>query len=343
MKGRRLALIFAAPALGAGALAFAADRGEPAPAPAPATCAAEILVLGAGQDAGAPQIGNADDKGPRLLPSSLGLIDRTAGKRYLLDASPAISEQLAMLDAAAPPAQGLGIDGIFLTHAHIGHYLGLAWLGREAAGARGVPVYAMPRMATFLRDNGPWSQLVELGNIAITQVPHSPGSYPPLERENWRPSAPQFLSSNIAATAIPVPHRDEYSETVGWVFADPERWSILYLPDIDSWAQLEARLPGFSLENLVRKVGPGGLVFIDATFWDDNELPGRDMREIPHPRVTATMDLLQHLPAAERAKVRFIHYNHTNPIRDPDSAQSRAVLARGFGIARQGDRYCLGG
>jgi pyrroloquinoline quinone biosynthesis protein B len=331
---RRFAPAFFAPALG---LASASAPAEPAPA----TCSVEIVVLGAGQDAGAPQIGNSGDKGPRLLPASLGLIDRKAGKRYLFDASPAITEQLAMLDAIAPPAAGLGIDGIFLTHAHIGHYLGLAWLGREAAGARGVPVYAMPRMAAFLRGNGPWSQLVELGNIELREVPHSRYRFPPLESEAWRPSEPQFLSSNIAVTAIPVPHRDEYSETVGWVLADPEHWSILYLPDIDSWAEMEARLPGFTLEEWIRKVGPGGIVFIDATFWDDNELPGRDMSEIPHPRITATMDLLQDLPLQERAKVHFIHYNHTNPIRDPDSAASQSVAARGFGIARQGDRYCL--
>lgn len=306
-----------------------------------AACAVEIVVLGAGQDAGAPQIGNSRDKGPRLLPSSLGLIDRKAGKRYLLDAGPAITEQLAMLDAIAPPVQGLGIDGIFLTHAHVGHYLGLAYLGREAAGARGIRVYAMPRMSAFLRGNGPWSQLTQLGNITITDVPHSSYRFPPLENEAWRPSDPQLISSNIAATAIPVPHRDEFSETVGWVFADPERFAFLYLPDIDSWSELEARLPGFTLETWVRKVGPGGMVFIDATFWDDNELPGRDMREIPHPRVTATMDLLQGLPAEERARVRFIHYNHTNPIRDPESAASREVIARGFGIAREGDRHCL--
>ncbi|WP_416832674.1 MAG: MBL fold metallo-hydrolase [Erythrobacter sp.] len=316
------------------AATYAAD-GEPE------ACKVELVVLGAGQDAGAPQIGNVDDTGPRLLPSSLALIDRANGKRYLLDASPAITEQLAMLDRIEPPADGLGLDGVFLTHAHIGHYLGLAYFGREAAGASGVPVYAMPRMAQFLRTNGPWSQLVELGNIAIKEVAHSSYRYPPLANEAWRPSEPQLIGGNIAASAIPVPHRDEYSETVGWVFADPERWSILYLPDIDSWDEMEARNPGFSLETWVRKVGPDGLVFIDATFWDDNELPGRDMSEIPHPRVTETMDRLQELPPSERAKVHFIHYNHTNPIRDPDSAQSREVAERGYNVARRGDRICL--
>jgi len=299
-------------------------------------CDRELVVLGAGQDAGAPQIGNADDNGPRLLPSSLGLIDRAEGKRYLFDATPAITEQLAMLDAIEPPKEGLGIDGIFLTHAHIGHYLGLAYLGREAASAKNVPVYAMPRMAEFLRTNGPWSQLVELGNIRI-------------ERMVERRSVDPFSELRIAP--ITVPHRDEFSETVGFaVFTAGPNASqkairtAFYFPDFDSWA---------GWKNSLRKLSQGQdfpsehfiqaseYVFVDATFYDDNELPGRDMSEIPHPRVTETMDLLQGLPAEQRAKVHFIHYNHTNPIRDPNSPQSKEVEAKGFNIARRGDRFCL--
>jgi pyrroloquinoline quinone biosynthesis protein B len=290
-------------------------------------CEVELVVLGAGQDAGAPQIGNSDDDGPRLLPSSLGLIDRRSGERFLFDASPAITEQLAMLDAVEPPKEGLGVDGVFLTHAHIGHYLGLAYFGREAAGAKDVPVYAMPRMEAFLRENGPWSQLVELGNI----------QFAPLEPSGWsigQETGPRsaLLAGSMQANALPVDHRDEYSETVGWIIADPEQFSFLYLPDIDRWSD-----EGLSPE-VIQKVD---VAFIDATFWDDNELPGRDMSKIPHPRVKETMDLLQHLPASERAKVHFIHYNHTNPIRDPDSAESVEVLARGYNIARRGDRICL--
>ena len=292
-------------------------------APEPAPCAVELVVLGAGQDAGAPQIGNVDDNGPRLLPSSLGVIDRTEGKRYLFDATPAITEQLATLDRVAPPAEGLGIDGVFLTHAHIGHYLGLAYFGREAAGAQAVPVYAMPRMAAFLRGNGPWSQLVELGNIELREIAD-------LQQE--------WSGNGLWVATYLAPHRDEYSETVGFGIIYPSG-SALYLPDIDRWHGWDD-LTGLTL---IEQVRGHDLVFIDATFWDDNELPGRDMSEIPHPRVTATMDLLQHLPASERAKVHFIHYNHTNPIRDPDSAQSRDVIARGFNIARAGQRICLSG
>ena len=290
----------------------------------PESCAIELVVLGAGQDAGAPQIGNADDTGPRLLPSSLALIDRESGRRFLFDASPAITEQLAMLDAIQPPKEGLGVDGVFLTHAHIGHYLGLAYLGREAAGANAVPVYAMPRMAGFLRENGPWSQLVELGNIALVEMDQGEGV------------AAIALEPELVVVALPVPHRDEYSETVGFMIMAGGA-SALYLPDIDAWDEWTATR-GPLLEAVLAQ---SQHIFIDATFWDDNELPGRDMSEIPHPRVTETMDRLQELAPSERAKVHFIHYNHTNPIRDPASAQSREVEERGFNVARRGDRICL--
>nr|WP_281501128.1 MBL fold metallo-hydrolase [Erythrobacter sp. F6033] len=288
---------------------------------APESCARELVVLGAGQDAGAPQIGNADDTGPRLLPSSIAVIDRENGQRFLFDATPAITEQLVVLDRIEPPKNGLGIDGVFLTHAHIGHYLGLAYLGREAAGASKVPVFAMPRMVKFLRENAPWSQLHTLDNIAVTE----------LEADGLAP-----VSDVFGVFPITVPHRDEFSETVGFLIMTPEK-RALYVPDLDSWDEF-AEAGGGTLSDLI---GGVDYAFIDATFWDDNELKGRDMSAIPHPRVTGTMDRLADLPDSERAKVHFIHYNHTNPIREPDSAESKEVAERGFNIARRGMRMCL--
>ena len=282
-------------------------------------CQRELAVLGAGQDAGAPQVGYFDDNGPRLLPSSLGLVDRQEGERYLFDATPAITEQYALLHEIDPSI--IGIKGIFLTHAHIGHYLGLAWLGREADNTKGAPVYAMPRMVEFLRKNGPWSQLVELGNIELRE----------LSDKEIQP-----INGNLGIWTIQVPHRDEYSETVGFIIMTVGK-RALYMPDLDSWEEL-AEYGDIDLLTLMNAVD---YAFVDATFWDDNELPDRDMSEIPHPRVTETMDSLQDLPPEERAKVHFIHYNHTNPIRDPASPESAEVEQRGFNVARRGMRFCL--
>ncbi|MEO1596024.1 MAG: MBL fold metallo-hydrolase [Pseudomonadota bacterium] len=290
-------------------------------------CGVSLIVLGTGQDAGAPQIGNPVDPGwrdpaLRLTATALALVDHNLGRRYLFEATPHLTAQLQRLDRVAPTAAtGLGIDGIFLTHAHIGHYAGLMFLGREAAGAQGVPVWVLPRFADYLRRNGPWSQLVALENIRI---------------EELAADQARTLPGGIAVTPRLVPHRDEFSETAAYIVRTRER-SFLFVPDIDSWQQWTDD-HGTELERLLDDVD---LAFVDATFFDDNELPGRDMSQIPHPRVVATMQRLQHLPEEQRARLHFIHYNHSNPIRDPGSPESQQVLRRGFRIAREGDRFCL--
>jgi pyrroloquinoline quinone biosynthesis protein B len=290
-------------------------------------CEVELFVLGAGQDAGAPQIGNSQDAGwddptRQLFPVSLGLVDHSSGQRYLFDATPQITAQMREFDVlTAREEAGLGLDGVFITHAHIGHYAGLMFFGREAAGARELPVYAMPRMSAFLRQNGPWGQLVELGNITLFELSDQ---------------AEVSLSGDIRVTPYQVPHRDEYSETVGFIIKGANA-SALFVPDIDSWADWQAE-HGISIVDMAREVD---YAFVDATFFDDNELPGRDMSEIPHPRVAETMALFAEASADIRQRIHFIHYNHTNPIRNPASDETTHVLDAGFNIARRGDRHCL--
>lgn len=290
-------------------------------------CAVELLVLGSAQDAGAPQIGNPGDPawrdpGLRRLAASLALIDWRSGERFLFEATPDIGEQLHRLDRAAPSRHaGLGIDGIFLTHAHIGHYAGLMFLGHEAAGASDIPVYAMPRMRAFLMENGPWDQLVRYRNIALR----------PLES-----GEPTDIGDALTVTPYPVPHRDEYSETVAFLIRSADR-AALFLPDIDSWDEWESEY-GIRIEDMVRQVD---IAFLDATFFDDDELPGRDMSAISHPRIAGSMRRFARLGERENAKIRFIHLNHTNPTRYPDSPEARQVDRSGFAVAREGDTFCL--
>ena len=293
------------------------------------TCDVEFIILGAGQDAGAPQIGNPDDpawdnSALALTPTSAALVDHRAETRYLFEATPQITAQLNLLDDLAPSDNGpLGLSGVFLTHAHIGHYAGLMFFGREAAGTRDLDVYVMPRMANYLESNGPWSQLVTLENISLNVL------------EN---KTAVTLSPNITVTPLQVPHRDEFSETVGYVISGPTK-SALFLPDIDDWDRWESEY-GQSLEDIIAQVD---YAFVDATFFDDTELPGRDMSLIPHPRVVDTMYRVINNKAVKDGpqRVIFIHYNHTNPIRDPDSPLRLAVLNAGFNIANAGDIFCL--
>ncbi len=291
------------------------------------SCGVEIIVLGIAQDAGMPQLGNpADpawlDRSKRRLATSLGLIDHRHRQRYLFEATPDLREQLQRLDEVQRwPDRGLGIAGIFLTHAHIGHYAGLIFLGHESAGADGVVVYAMPRMAEYLGNHGPWDQLVRYRNIVL--APLADGT-------------DMELTDGLSVTPHRVPHRDEYSETVGFSIAGPNR-ALLFIPDIDSWDRWESEF-GMRIED---QLAEHDLAYVDATFYDDHELPGRDMTAIPHPRISTMMDRFDALPTTERRKLRFIHLNHTNPARYPDSEQSRTIRQRGYRVAEEGERECL--
>ena len=250
------------------------------------------VVLGVAQDGGYPQAGcNRADciaafRDPQLgrRVASLGIVDPKSGQRWIIDATPDFPAQLRALDEIAPGA----LPSILLTHAHIGHYLGLAHLGREVLGAKGVAVYAMPRMRAFLEKNGPWDQLVRLGNIRIV----------PLEA-----GVEVKLSERIAVTALVVPHRDEYSETVGFIVRGPHA-KVLWLPDIDKWEKWAE-----PLESVLERVD---VAYLDGTFFDASELPGRDLSEIPHPTITETLKRLEGKPV--RRKVRFIHLNQSNPL-----------------------------
>ena len=281
-------------------------------------CAQRLIVLGTVQDAGSPHIGcskacckklfGRPDPGRKVV--SLGVIDEVGQKVFLIEATPDIAEQVKALKARAPFLNGEVPNGILLTHAHIGHYAGLMYLGREALGAREAPVYAMPGMKNFLENNGPWSQLVALKNISIQRL------------EAGRDLA---LTPDLKVRPFIVPHRDEFSETVGFRITGKNRTAI-FLPDIDKWEKW-----GTDIAELLSTVD---YAFLDATFYDAAEIGHRDIREIPHPFVIESMALLGKLPQKIRQKVRFIHFNHTNPLLNPRSRASRQVRNMGFGVSR---------
>lgn len=296
----------------------------PQPFPFPADSGVELIVLGSVQDGGSPHIGCSraccaplyQNPDPSRKVVALGLIDRIAGRTFLIEAGPDFPEQLRLLhERAAQDAQAP--SGIFLTHAHIGHYSGLMYLGREALGADSVAVYAMPRMLGFLKENGPWSQLVSQGNIALR----------PLED-----SRPIRLTQRLEVVPFRVPHRDEFSETVGFEIRGPGK-TALFIPDIDKWERWET--------DIVARIRQVDLAFLDASFYDANEVGYRDMSEIPHPFVVESLSRFDSLPDAERRKIRFIHLNHTNPLLDPSSDQSLSVQNKGYGVARFGETYGL--
>jgi len=272
-----------------------------------------VVVLGTLQDGGSPHMGCEKEccKNPDASRKvvSLGLIDPVSNKKFLLEASPDFVAQTRMLKAFLPSSANTLPDGIFLTHAHMGHYAGLMFLGREAMNSKAVPVYAMPKMKSFLENNGPWSQLVTLNNIQIN----------PLSEGKW-----EKISPSLRVKPILVPHRDEFSETVGFIIEGPHK-KLLFIPDIDKWEKWRT-----DIVSLVKEVDHA---LIDGTFFSAAEVGNRNIAEIPHPLVEESMKLFDSMPAKEKEKIIFIHFNHTNPLLNEQSEEARLLKSKGFRIA----------
>jgi pyrroloquinoline quinone biosynthesis protein B len=277
-----------------------------------------ITVLGIAQDAGYPHIGcqkaccahfyNGHYKKQKVV--SLGLVDTENKQKWLFEASPDIATQLADLEQNHLKTNTL-IDGIFLTHAHIGHYTGLMYFGREALGKHGTKVFAMPKMITYLSENGPWSQLVELENIVF---------------EKLQNEATIVLNPQLKVTPFLVPHRDEFSETVGYKIEGKNK-TALFIPDINKWQKWQ--------KNIVAEVKKVDYAFLDATFFKDGEI-NRPMSEIPHPFIEETVHLFKDQDIATKNKIFFIHFNHTNPALQKTATEKTTVEKLGFQFAFEG-------
>jgi pyrroloquinoline quinone biosynthesis protein B len=283
----------------------------------PEASSLEALLLGVAQDAGVPHIGcdcptcalARHDPRRRQLPVSLALIDHRAETGWVIDATPAFPEQLAMLQEYAPRCR---LAGVLLTHAHIGHYTGLMYLGREALNSRAMPVYASAALCAYLTANGPWSQLVALGNISLQTI---------------TPAVSIALSERLRVTPLLVPHRAEFSDTMAYLVRGPAR-SLFFCPDVDHWEGWPHSLP--------RMLETVDIALLDGTFFSAAELPGRDLTEIPHPLVQTAVAQLAGTPA----HIRFIHLNHSNPLFHA-GAERRWLEGQRMTIGVAGERFVL--
>ena len=275
-----------------------------------------VIVLGVTQDAGYPQMNCKkqccepawENSSLRKTPACLAIVDPISKEQWILDATPNIKDQLQLLKLSTGTNK---IDGVLLTHAHIGHYTGLMHFGREAMGSQKTPVFTMPRMKSFLEKNGPWSQLIKLENIILNKI---------ISDSTFN------LNKRIQITPFLVPHRDEFSETVGYNITINEA-TLLFIPDIDKWGEWET--------DIIKLIEQVDYAFLDATFYKNGELK-RDMSEIPHPFVEESMQLLSELSNRDKQKVYFIHFNHTNPLLIENSTAQKEVQKEGFNLAKEG-------
>ena len=292
----------------------------------PPTNRFDLYVLGRAQDGGLPHVGcekaccrEARASGRVETPACLGIHDRQTDRLLLIEATPAIEPQLALL-AEKTGVAGRGrqpIDALLITHAHIGHYTGLIQLGREVASTKNLPTFVSPRMAAFLRTNGPWSQLVELGQLNLVEVDVNGVMFEPIE--------------GLKVEAIGVPHREEFSDTMAFRIHGPDS-TVLFCPDVDRWEAHDGLLASI-LEGV-------DVAYIDGTFYDGREVPGRNLSEIPHPAMISTMEQLEEYAQKQPGRIRFIHLNHTNPVWN-DPVLQKEIEQRGFRLAEEGERVGL--
>jgi pyrroloquinoline quinone biosynthesis protein B len=298
----------------------------PASTPTP-----RVVVLGIAQDGGMPQTGcdcshcaaaRKDPSRARHVASLAIHIPKT-DHVYLVDATPDLPAQVEMIHRfhhhPAGKTDRAPVDGVLLTHAHIGHYLGLAHFGFESLNTKDIPVWASPRMTAYLRANGPWSQLVRLSNIALREI---------------QPGQPFDLEEGITIKPLQVPHRDEYSDTLAFLIRGPHK-TLLYVPDTDAWTAWPKPLVDVLRDEKV------DIALLDGTFYSPDELPDRDVTKIKHPLITATMDLLEPWVKTGKGKVYFTHLNHSNPLFEKDGRARRALAARGFGVMEEGEEIGL--
>jgi len=282
-----------------------------------------ITILGIVQDGGFPHIGCQKTccttiyagKIERKSVVSLGLVDQQNQQKWLFEATPDMHTQLAVLEKNHLKTNTI-IDGVFLTHAHIGHYTGLMYFGREAYGKKDIPVFAMPKMTTFLKNNGPWNQLVSLQNIQLKKLQND---------------SIISLNKNLKVTPFLVPHRDEFSETVGYKIEGKHK-SALFIPDIDKWDKWK--------KNIIEEVKKVDYAFLDATFFNQSEVK-RAMTEVPHPFIEETVNLFKNESISTKNKVIFIHFNHTNPALQKNSKERAVIEKLGFRFANEGNTYQL--
>jgi pyrroloquinoline quinone biosynthesis protein B len=304
-----------------------ADRGEFTQGLTFADRTVTAVILGNMQDGGLPHIGCRCERCLAALHepdktewvTCLGLVDTRASTNsaatvHLFDATPDIKYQLNLLAKALGPnperpERLRQPDGIFLTHAHLGHVGGLPQLGPEAMSVTRLPVYASSELGFLLQSTPIWQPLLE--NLRI--VPLQPGQY-------------VDVALDVRVTAVPVPHRDEWSVgTYAYRIQGPNR-SLLYMPDIDSWDEWP------KAEEMLRSVD---VALVDASFYSLDEINGR--LDIPHPLIPDTLARFSELDC----QLVLTHLNHTNPMLDENSQERRLVREAGAEVAQTGRMFTL--
>jgi pyrroloquinoline quinone biosynthesis protein B len=235
-------------------------------------------------------------------PASLAIVS-PSGKLLLIDATPSLPQQLDLLWDLLPSRRNRLPDAVLLTHAHVGHYAGLIFFGKEIASTKELPVYCARQMRRFLESNKPYRYLIERGEITINDL---------------KRGETLTFDGTLHITPVEVPHRNEDAETLAFVIRSEK--NLFYAPDFDRYT-----------ETIDRCVRDSDISMLDGCFWSEEELLGRVYDEIPHPTIMESRKRLR----GYEDRVIFTHMNHTNPVLNRDGLCRTELEKQGFRIARE--------
>ncbi len=276
-----------------------------------------LYILGTTQDGGYPHPGCTESCCKAVInrerfASSIAIVDELNKQYWLIDITPDYKEQIHFISSF-----NCTLKGVFITHAHIGHYIGLTNFGLEIMNLNRIPIYLMPQMRNFVQNNDMLNQLILNNNIEI---------------HNLSNNKPISINPTFEVIPFEVPHRNELSETVGFKIKGVKE-SAIYIPDIDTWDNWE--------EKLIELVYSNNILFIDGTFYVKEEIKNRDVSKIPHPEITETMKLLSDLDCDIKKRVYFTHLNHTNDVLRKYTSSYKEVINSGFNVAEEQQKFSI--
>jgi pyrroloquinoline quinone biosynthesis protein B len=82
---------------------------------------------------------------------------------------------------------------------------------------------------------------------------------------------------------------------------------------------------------------------LDGTFFDESEIFGRNIREIPHPLICESIleSIKRFAKYENRDRIFFTHLNHTNRCLQGDSRENSVVEKSGMHILHQNQEFTL--
>lgn len=252
---------------------------------------------------------------------------------YLLNVSPDVRQQILDFPELAPPVadqRGTSLAGAVLTDAEIDHTTGLLLL-REGCE---LAIYSTDCVRRWLTEHYPIRRIlshfaprdwrtIELGQaveLATAAGVASGLTVRPFEADRH---VPRF---------IPAQEGDAVGSVVGLEIVDSRTGGkLVYAPCVASIN-----------DNLQSAARRADAVFVDGTFWDDQEpirhaIGERTARQMGHLPVSGDGGSLSWLGSLDAKYRCYVHINNTNPMLRRSSPEHEAVVRAGVHIAQDGD------